>query len=129
MIDNINQAVQINAVGSKWPLSGIWFKSRIKYYVIGSGIYQTNQLGETWQGNPLDITTYFVNRIRADEINDVIIVGAYGETLHFNGVNWKSFFNETYISNGAYLSVAIKNNLIIAVGYQSALAVLTVGHR
>ena len=128
-IDNINQAVQLNAVGSKWPLSGIWFKSRMKYYVIGSGIYQTNQLGETWQGNPLDITTYFVNRIRANEINDVIIVGAYGETLHFNGVNWKSFFNETYISNGAYLSVAIKNNLTIAVGYQSALAVLTVGQR
>ncbi len=128
-IDNINQAEQLNAVGSKWPLSGIWFKSRIKYYVIGSGIYQTNQLGETWRGNPLDFTTYFVNRIRADEINDVIIVGAYGETLHFNGFSWKSFFSETSLSNGTYLSVGIHNDLITAVGYQSAQAVITVGAR
>ncbi len=128
-IDNINQAVQLNAVGSKWPLSGIWFKSRIKYYVIGSGIYQTNQLGETWQGNPLDITTYFVNRIRANVINDVVIVGAYGETLHFNGFTWKSFFSETSLSNGTYLSVGIHNDLITAVGYQSAQAVITVGAR
>ena len=128
-IDNINQAEQLNAAGSKWPLSGIWFKSRIKYYVIGSGIYQTNQLGETWRGNPLDFTTYFVNRIRADEINDVIIVGAYGETLHFNGFSWKSFFSETSLSNGTYLSVGIHNDLITAVGYQSAQAVITVGAR
>ncbi|HCY77014.1 MAG TPA: glucosyl transferase [Ignavibacteriales bacterium] len=120
----------INKDGIDEPLSSVWFKSNRKYYVVGSGTYEkTNLYNPIWKGDPLDLTNYFENRVRANEINDVIIVGAYGESLHFNGLTWKSFINETFLSNGTFLSVDIKNNLIVAVGYQSALAVLTVGHR
>ena len=128
-INNLNQATLLNATGAKWPLNGVWFISDKNYYVNGSGIYNIHQLGSDWLGNPLEITHYFVRRIRGYDINDVIAVGDYGEVLQFNGYNWKSFIDETFLSNGTYLSAGIKNNLIVAVGYQSAQAVLIVGQR
>ena len=124
-----NQSVQINADDSKWPLSGIWFKSGIKYYVVGSGIYQQNKLGNIWQGEPLDITEYFVSKITANDINDVVAAGAYGEIVHFNGMSWESYINDTYIPNGTFLSSSIKDNFLISVGYQSAKAIITIGNR
>jgi hypothetical protein len=120
----------INKDGIDETLSSVWFDPNRKYYVIGSGTYEKNNLHSSfWSGDPLDLTIYFENRIRANEINDVIIVGAYGETLHFNGATWKSYFNQTSLLNGTYLSVDIKNNLIIAVGYQSTQAVILIGNR
>ncbi len=128
-IHNINQVSMLNSNGAIWPLSGVWFSANKRYYVNGSGIYYKHKLGENWMGEPLDITQFFIRRIRGNYINDVFASGDYGETLHFNGLTWKSFINETFLSNGTYLSADIKNNLIVAVGYQSAQAVLLVGQR
>ncbi|MDP2364661.1 MAG: glucosyl transferase, partial [Ignavibacteria bacterium] len=129
-INKDNKSQQLNVEGSKWPLSGLWFKSNDKYFVVGSGIYNKQRLTDTiWNNNLNNISSFHTNKIKGNNINDVIIVGAYGESLHFNGVSWKSFMLEIFLSNGTFLSVNIKNNLIIAVGYQSAQAVLTVGQR
>ena len=120
----------INKDGIDEPLSSIWFKTNKKYYVVGSGTYEKIFLSDSiWKGDPLGVTNYFENRIRGNNINDVLVVGAFGEALHFNGIYWKSFINETFLSNGTFLSADIKNNLIIAVGYYSAQAVITVGQR
>jgi hypothetical protein len=111
-------------------LSSVWFKANIKYYVVGSGTYKKNKLSDTiWEGDPLDITNYFENRIRANDINDVFVAGAFGELLHFNGVRWKSYLNETGLFSGAYLSADIKNNIQVAVGYEAAQAKIIVGNR
>ncbi|MBU2508741.1 MAG: glucosyl transferase [Bacteroidetes bacterium] len=129
-INNTSQATQLNAEGSRWPLSGIWFKPNNKYYVVGSGIYNKYRLVDlVWGANLINITSFHTNKIKGNNINDIIIVGAYGETLHYNGFTWRSYMNETALSNGTYLSVGIKNNLVIAVGYQSARAVITIGQR
>ncbi|MEP0861823.1 MAG: glucosyl transferase [Ignavibacterium sp.] len=126
---NLSQSEKINSFGSKWPLSGLWFKTNKQYYVIGSGIYENKRLGQNWTGEPLDITTYFIRRIRANQTNDIIVVGDFGEVLHFNGYSWKSFISQTYLPGGTYLSVSVKDNFFTAVGYDSRKAVILIGRR
>ncbi|WP_041294036.1 hypothetical protein [Ignavibacterium album] len=120
---------KINSTGSKWPLSSVWYKTERHYYVVGSGIYENKGLGINWSGGGYYITTYFVRRIRANSLNDVIIVGAFGEVLHYNGYSWKSFINQTYLPLGTYLSVDVKGNKIVAVGWDSRQAIITIGKK
>lgn len=124
-----NNAMKSTSEGSKWPLSGIWFKANTKYYAVGSCIYQKNFPESRWMGDPLDITTYFVNKLLCNGMNDLIAVGAYGEVLHFNGKNWKSHINQTYLNSGTFLSIATKESLITAVGWNSRKAVILKGRR
>jgi len=128
-INHLNSQI-LSSDGIDETLRSVWFKSNIKYYTVGSGTYKKNKLSDAiWEGNPLDITNYFENRIRANDINDVFIAGALGELLHFNGVRWKSYLNETGLFNGAYLSAGIKNNILVAVGYEATQAKIIVGNR
>jgi hypothetical protein len=106
-----------------------WFKSNKQYYVAGDGIYQKNQFSEdVWKNKTYDITTYYIYSIRGNDINDIIAVGGFGEMLHFNGIRWKSFMNETGI-NGNLYSVNIEDNLVVAVGYGSTKGVIFIGQR
>ena len=106
-----------------------WFKPNRKYYVGGDGIYQKKQISDSiWENKPYDITTYYVYSIRGNDINDLVAVGAFGEILHYNGLTWKSFMDETRI-NGNLYSVCIKNNLVVAVGYGSTKGVIMIGQR
>jgi hypothetical protein len=125
-----NQVEQLNAEGTNWPLISAWFKSNRKYYVIGSGIYEKKFLSDTlWKDNGFDITHYTTYRIRGNGLNDVILVGAFGELLHFNGVTWKSYINQTMLNTGRFYGVNIKENIIIAVGLNNPKAVITIGTR
>lgn len=127
---NKNNSMLLSKSGIEEPLHSIWFKPNKKYYAVGSGTYEKTHLNDPeWKGDPLDITEYFENRVRANDINDVIAVGAFGEILHFNGYNWQSYISQTYIQNGTLLSVDIKNNLIVATGWKSQQAVLIIGQR
>ena len=121
---------EISTKGINWDLESVWFKPGSQYYVAGSGIYQRNLLSDSlWRNSPRDITKYYTNSIRGNDINDVVAVGSFGEVIHYNGVRWKSFINQTGLTNGEYLSVAIKDNEIVAVGYNGAKAVILIGKR
>ena len=117
------------------PLLAIWFVPGKQYYVAGAGIYQKRLLSDSlWKNNGFDITTYATNSIRGTDINDIIEVGAFSDFIHFNGISWKKDYKETYLSNGSYIEVDIKYNLIVAVGANqvSALAseaVILIGRR
>jgi hypothetical protein len=112
-----------------WPLSTIWFISGRRYYVAGSGLYEKRTLKEpNWRNGPQDITTNYIFRIRGTGLNNIIAVGGYGEVLHYNGISWKSFYGETQI-NGNYYSVDVTDDIVVAVGYDSPNAVITVGRR
>ncbi len=126
-----NSVQKINKNGIDWTLSSVWFKFERKYYVVGSGIYQKKKLTDNiWDDNSEDIITeYHVDKIRANEINDLFVAGAFGEFLHFNGSSWKSYQNITGQFYGSYYSIDIKNNLIVAVGYESSKALLLAGLR
>jgi hypothetical protein len=130
--------VQINGVSAAtistypiaWSLQGIWFVPNQQYYIVGDGIYQKNSLTDsTWNNGPLDITRYGTTSVRGNGINDVFIVGAYGEFLHWNGVRSKSFIDQTGLTNGSYASVAVNKDLVVAVGGNNAQAVITMGTR
>ena len=111
-------------------LFGIWFIPERHYYLSGDGIYEKNLLSEnSWQNGPLDITHYATGGIKANGLNDIFTAGAYGEVLHFNGVRWKSFINETGLSSGGYSRIAVKGNVLVAVGSEGQQAKILMGKR
>lgn len=127
---NNSQANVIDKEGVQGTLSSVWFKPNIKYYVGGGGIYVKNKLNESkWKNNPFDVTRYYTYKMRGVEVNDIAAVGGVGEVLHYNGKKWKSYIEEIGLSRGNYYSVTMKENLIIAVGYNSRQAAITIGWR
>lgn len=115
---------------------GIWFVPSKHYYIVGDGIFQSDSLsGSKWISDSLHITKYGTTCVRGNALNDVFVVGAFGEFLHWNGSTWKSFIDQTGLSNGSYSSVAISGNLVVAVGANDApgeldsKAVVTIGRR
>ncbi len=116
--------------GANWPLRTIWFKSAQKYFVAGSGIYEKNNLSQNvWSNNIFDITSYSINKLRGDDINDICAVGGVGEIVHFNGYDWKSYFDQTALTGGNYYGVSIKNNMIVSSGQSNSRAIITIGKR
>jgi hypothetical protein len=125
-----NTATEISSSPIQYELYSVWFVPNRHYYVIGDGIFEKNSLSDsTWNNGPLDITRYATTKIRANGLNDVFVVGAFGECLHYNGASWKSYQNETGLTNGSYTSVAVRGNLVIAVGGDSPSAVVAIGRR
>ncbi|MFZ2322252.1 MAG: hypothetical protein WAV89_01005 [Ignavibacteriaceae bacterium] len=59
----------------------------------------------------------------------MFVVGAFGEVLHFNGVTWRSYIEETGTNSGGYFSVSLVNNTMTAVGYENQSAVVIIGKR
>ncbi|MEO8400083.1 MAG: hypothetical protein ABI550_09780 [Ignavibacteriaceae bacterium] len=116
--------------GLPWSLSSVWFISNEKYYIAGDGIYEKEKLNnEIWKNGPLDITTYYTYKIRGKKSNDIAAAGGVGEVLHYNGNSWKSYFSETKLSFGNYLSVDIKGDIIVAVGIDNPKAFIAFGKR
>ena len=78
----------------------------------------------------MGLTTYYTNIIRANNKNDIVVVGAFGAFLHYNGSTWKNYMgNELPAVNGSFYSVTIKNNLVIAVGHVGEKAIVVMGKR
>lgn len=126
-----NTATQVssNPLG-QYELFSVWFVPGQHYYVVGSGIYEKNSLSDSsWRNSPTEFTHYGSSEVRGSGLNDVFVVGAFGEFLHWNGASWKSFIAETGLASGSYGSVAVKGNLVVAVGYNSPQAVITMGRR
>jgi hypothetical protein len=126
-----NTATQISSdpVGQHQFFS-VWFEPNQQYYVVGDGIYQKNSLSDnTWRNGPLDFTNYGTTKVRGNGINDVFVVGAFGEFLHWNGVRWKSFIDQAGLADGSYASIAVNGDLVIAVGQNGTQGVITVGKR
>jgi hypothetical protein len=125
-----NTAKEVSSKPIKWELSGIWFTPNRHYYVVGDGIYEKTSLADSsWKNEPLDITRYSTTRIRGNNINDVFCVGAFGEILHFNGLKWKSFMAQTDWFDGAYGSLAVNDDIVVAVGAEGQQAKILVGIR
>ncbi len=116
------------------PLLSVWFEPNRGYYVAGSGIYQKHLLSDyLWKNNLYIITTYATTSIRGNGLNDIVGVGAFGDLVHFNGERWKNDYQEPLLNNGSYTSVAIKENMIVAVGSNqisiNSEAVILMGRR
>jgi hypothetical protein len=125
-----NIAAQISSDPIQWELAGVWFVPNRHYYVVGAGIYEKKFLSEPiWKDNGFDITHNITPKIRGNNLNDVFAVGAFGETIHFNGVTWKSYIEETGLNTGGYFTVSLQSNTIVAVGFEYQSAVVIIGKR
>ena len=72
-------------------------------------------------------------RLRGNGVNDFTIAGDHAFIGHYNGYSWRNF-NELYASDIRLLSVAQKEDLVVAVGYQYllpwySLGVIYIGRR
>ena len=125
-----NTAYEISSSPIQWELAGVWFIANRHYYVVGDGIYEKKYLSDLlWKDNGFDITHYVTPKIRGNGLNDVFAVGAFGETIHYNGFSWESYIEETGLNSGGYFSVSTKNNTVTAVGFEYQSAVVIIGNR
>jgi hypothetical protein len=110
------------------PLSSVWFVPG-HYYVVGQGIYEKTSLSDpVWQQDSIDTVDFF-SCIRGNAWNDFFVAGGYGQLLHFNGKSWQSYQNVLGMEKGAIARIAVKGNLMIAVGQLGSNAVAIVGRR
>jgi hypothetical protein len=125
-----NTVKDISTAGIRSSISSLWFKPGKKYYAAGAGIYSKEDINSDQSWKKLDsITNYYLYSIDGQQLNDIAVCGSYGELLHFNGASWKSFRGEPNVNADEYYEIKIKNDMIIAVGYDSPKAVITIGKR
>lgn len=129
-IKNTNQVQQINIEGTiEYPLSGVWFKSKLKYFISGDGFYTTTNLDKQWQN--MNLPNYYGFSIKGMGLNDIVVCGGAGYIGHFNGYSWKNYLDgKLQEITGNYYSIAIKDNTITAVGNTAeGEAIIVIGKR
>jgi hypothetical protein len=104
----------------------IWFTENGNLFSCGSGIFQYAH--ENWE-QFTTFPTIYTNKIRGNDVNDIVVVGDYGVVAHYNGVSWKVYDEIALWSIGNYESVDIKGNIIIAVGWYNRPGCVAVGKR
>ena len=125
-----NTVTTLSDSGIQWPLGGVWFDPGKQYYVVGSGIYQKNSLTDSrWRDDERAITTFYAEVVRGTAENDVFVAGDFGELLHYNGSTWRSYMAETTLPAGLFHAIAVKGDLIFAVGQNNPRAIVARGRR
>jgi hypothetical protein len=122
---------KLDETGINWSLHGIWFKSGKKYYAVGSGIYRKKNISDPkWNNNWEEITQYYINSVRGEDVNDIFMCGAFGEVLHFNGKSWFSYLNHGLpYFNGSMVKLSYKENTVCMVGSDGRFSIIYLGKR
>jgi len=113
-----NSVIPISNSGLSWQLWGVWFVPNVRYFAVGAGIHYKRSLDDSlWTRYPPGVVTQFASGgIRGTGINDIFVVGSFGEVVHFNGLTWLRYFSSVPLPSGAYGRVAVSEHLVIAVG-------------
>jgi len=119
---------QIPDSGLSWDLSTVWHVPARRYFIGGDGLYHSRSLGPIWYRD-VAFPPYYKTAIRGVGLRDIVVVGAFGLLMHFNGVTWQNFQSITYMASGSFTAVEIKGNLIVAVGGVDNRAVVARGMR
>lgn len=121
---------QLPDSGTSLNLNGIWFVAGQYYYVVGSGVFvkDDHESGVSWKHLHSGVTVYHINTVRGNALNDVFFAGAFGELLHFNGASWRSYRTATQMANATFWSLAVRGDIVIAVGDDGNRAVVAVGY-
>jgi hypothetical protein len=113
-------------------LSGVWFAPSRGYFVSGGGFYGKPSLGDAQWVNGLQgsgLMIQYLDAVRGNAVNDIFAAGANGDLLHFNGSTWHNFRDQTGLSYGEYYAIAVKGDLVMAVGEDIGRAVVALGRR
>jgi hypothetical protein len=125
-----NSVTKLSTTPIEYELRSVWFLPNQHYYVVGDGIFEKNSIGESnWRINSLDITPFATTAVSGNGLNDVFVVGAFGECLHWNGVTWKSYRDKTKIEDSALGALGVKGNLVVAGGQTGQNAIILIGKR
>ncbi len=122
-------AKELNKVGLPWSLSSVWFQSSKNYFIGGDGLFSNKKINNDWT-KVTDFPTFYKDRVRGLGSNDIVISGSNGLLSHFNGFTWRHYQNsELPYFTGRFLSAAIKNDIIVAVGWENQRSIITLGRR
>jgi hypothetical protein len=114
--------------GLAMDLSAVWFIPGWKYFLTGSGVYISPD-GTNWRRDTSQ-PSFYANAIRGQAANDIMIAGSYGVISHYNGSRWTHYLGgQLQQFFGEYKAVAIKGNLVIAVGWKEDKAIVLTGRR
>ncbi|KAA0220538.1 glucosyl transferase [candidate division KSB1 bacterium] len=103
----------------------VWFDVPTRIYACGSGffIYKNGQ----WQQDET-LPTIFKNRVRANHRNDLFLVGDLGLLTHYNGKSSR-VYDSLSLPQGNYEGLAVRDDLVVAVGWNGDRAVVLRGVR
>jgi hypothetical protein len=121
---------ELSSQGIPWRMRGLWFAPGRRYYVVGDGLMVKRSVEDTaaWQNLAPVVTQYFMESVTGNGLNEVVVVGHFGNFLHFNGIGWKSFQGQTPGAT-VFLDVAAKGNHVFAVGLLQSRAMVLRGYR
>jgi hypothetical protein len=122
-----NNVSTIPDVGLSNSLHTVWFVPGKRYFIGGDGLFSTSSLSENWKRHT-ELPSYYKDAARGNSSNDIIVIGAFGLLLHYNGNGWKNFQDITYV-NGELGRVDINGNVVCAVGYDDNKAIIFIGKR
>jgi len=98
-------------------VSSIWRQNKHRIFACGKGIWIYN--GKKWhEYKNFHEQLWFC--IRANEVNDIFVVGDFGYILHFNGLSWRSFRIQ---DQNLLVSLDVKDNLVVAVSWTGGIIV------
>jgi hypothetical protein len=103
-------------VNSVWTIDGSFL------YAGGDGLYE-NSSG-TWKQINYGANKY-IQHIRGSSANNIVVVGDAGLVVHYNGSTWRTF---PFDFNTAFNSVAVTDNMIVAVG-TNGKAIIAIGKK
>jgi hypothetical protein len=109
-----------------------WFVPGEKYYVVGDGIISIAPQNSNWSTVTVDASTtqYQASHICGANLNDMFIAGSSLDLIHYNGSTWNDYVHQIPSSPlGGYPGLAIKGNIMVAVGFVNQTAVLLMGRR
>jgi len=113
-----HSATPISTTGMSPDMFSIWFVSGRRYYAVGAGIHQKRMLSDSaWVAYPPGVVThYFSGEVRGQDVNDVFVVGSFGEVVHYNGRSWFRYFSQVPLAVDYLGFVEVKHNLMVATG-------------
>ncbi|MEJ2051263.1 MAG: glucosyl transferase, partial [Calditrichota bacterium] len=110
-----NRVSRVQSAGLPRTLNGAWSPDGRQWYVCGDGIYNTRSFSKPWKRDESAPAAY-KECIRGNGINDIIVVEHGGQISHWNGYSWRTFTG----MSGMYYGLAVKGNLVVAVGQRSS---------
>jgi len=119
---------QLPDSGLSWALNTVWYVSGYRYFVGGDGLYHSRTIGPIWYRD-VSFPPYYKTSVRGNGINDIVVAGAFGLLMHFNGASWKDYLDIPFMPSGAFARVEVKRNVVVAVGGLDNKGLVLIGQR
>ncbi|MHB2149321.1 glucosyl transferase [Calditrichota bacterium LG25] len=93
-------------------LTSLWSSNGLKWFLTGYELFVTKSSFSNKLVKIQEVPNNLKYRIRGSSLNNIFIVGQHGLIWHYNGKRWQNFSD----NEGLYYSVAVKENIVVAVG-------------